>query len=251
MSVVPRSVVITGANRGIGLELVRQLLTLTPTPVVIATARDPSKATQLQQLVTSHPNHVHVLELEMTDYDDYSAIAGQVQTILGPRGGLDLLVNNAGVYLPKTLDNLTHGDMMSVYKINSVAPLLFTRAMLPVLKLSSAHRPANTAPQRTLVVNMSSSFGSIAGLAEGSAYEHRPSKTALNIFTRCLSIDLRPFGIQVLSINPGWVQTDMGGIGALITSQQSVDAMLTKVILNAGLELNGKFYSYDGSRLEW
>jgi len=246
MSFVPHSVLITGANRGIGLEFVRQLLTLTPTPVVIATARDPSKATELQQHAAAHPAHLHVLKLEVTDYDSLPSFVEQVKSLLDASStpGLGVLVNNAGVVYRKNLAEVTRDDMIKNFDTNTVAPLLLAKALLPLLKQSSQ------AGKRTLVANITSRMGSIEDNTSGSHYPYRASKAALNMVTRSLAVDLKPFAIEATAVHPGWVLTDMGGNGANLTTEQSVSSML-KIIYDADKQVSGKFFDFSGSEIPW
>ena len=127
------NVLITGANRGIGLELVRQVLTTTHAKHVIATTRQSSHP-ELDQLRDKHPNRLHVLQLEGTNYSCFPEFVKQVEAIVGDQG-LDTLINNAGICLFKLLDEVTAEDMMNVFEVNSVAPLMLTKALLPLLKV--------------------------------------------------------------------------------------------------------------------
>lgn len=127
------NVLITGSNRGIGLELVRQLVTTTHTKHVIATTRHTSNP-ELDQLKDKHRNRLHVLHLEVTDYQNFPEFVRQVQAIVGDQG-LDTLINNAGILLDSQLDSVTAADMVKNFEVNSVAPLMFTKALLPLLKV--------------------------------------------------------------------------------------------------------------------
>ena len=127
------TVLITGANRGIGLSLVRQVLTTTHAKHVIATTRQSSHP-ELDQLRDKHPNRLHVLQLEGTNYNSFPQFVKQVEAIVGDQG-LDTVINNAGILLDKRLDSVTAEDMLKNFEVNSVAPLMLTKALLPLLKV--------------------------------------------------------------------------------------------------------------------
>ena len=245
MAFIPQSVLITGANRGIGLEFVRQLLNLTPAPQVIATVRDPSKATELQKFAAAHPN-LHVLNVEVTDYDSFPSFVEQVKSVLDASGtsGLGLLINNAGVVYRKNLSDVTKADMINNYDVNTIAPLMLVKALLPLLKQSSQ------SGKRTLVANITSRMGSIEDNTSGNHYPYRASKAALNMVTRSLAVDLKPFAIEATVLHPGWVQTEMGGAAAKLTTEQSVSSML-KIVFDADKKVSGKFFDFSGSEIPW
>ena len=127
------TVLITGANRGIGLELVRQVLTTTHAKHVIATTRQSSHP-ELDQLKDKHPNRLHVLQLEGTNYNSFPQFVKQVEAIVGDQG-LDTVINNAGIIIVKSLDSVTAEDMLKNFEVNSVAPLMLIKALLPLLKV--------------------------------------------------------------------------------------------------------------------
>ena len=129
-----QNVLVTGANRGIGLEFVKQLLAQNPLPKhLIATIRKDSE--ELNDLKASHDN-LHVLSYDATNYDSYDHFVNQVQTILGD-DGLDLLINNAGIFVKKDLSSLTPQDILQNVEVNAVAPLFLTKSLLPLLKVIS------------------------------------------------------------------------------------------------------------------
>ena len=127
-----QNILITGANRGIGLELARQFLALKPKNL-IATTRLPSVV--LDQLKSANAN-LHVLPYDATDFDSYASFVAQVQQIVGSDEGLDLLVNNAGIYIRDNLDTVTPKNILANIETNSVAPLMLTKELLPLLKVS-------------------------------------------------------------------------------------------------------------------
>ncbi|CAG2104766.1 unnamed protein product [Medioppia subpectinata] len=235
------SVLITGANRGIGLELVRQLLDApVPPRCVIATTRQINN-NDLEVLRLKHPNKLHLLQLEVTNYDSYATFADRVKRIVGVKG-LDTLINNAGARLAKNLDDVNPADMVDNFKLNSLTGLMLTKALLPVLKVAALQR-------KTLVVNMTSRLGSITMTGQGGAgiiYPTRTSRAALNMITKCLSIDLKPYSIYVIGCNPGHVRTAGGGPTAPLDVETSV-AGIIKVIQSVNGQVLGQTISYDGT----
>ena len=228
------TVLITGANRGIGLELTAQFAA--DGWNVLACCRQPQAAADLQALQARHP-HIEVFELEVTDYARVAALSAQ----LGSRS-IDLLLSNAGVYGPKGIDfgAVDPAQWREVLEVNTIAPLMLAQAFIEQVAAS----------QRKLIAVISSKVGSIADNGSGGSYLYRSSKTAVNQVVKSLSIDLAGRGISVLSLHPGWVQTDMGGPNAEIGVAQSV-AGLKAILETAGAAQNGCFIEYDGSPIPW
>lgn len=221
---------ITGANRGLGLEFARQLSTRGKDTVILGTAREPDKATDLARLVHE------VLPLDVADPESHRALADR----LGDRP-VDVLLNNAGVSSDaKTLESLTMEELRRVFAVNAFAPLLITKAILKNLRAGGGK----------LVFNITSQLGSIANNTGGSSYPYRASKTALNQLTVSLANELRGEGFTCVMVHPGWVKTDMGGPNATLTPEQSIGGMLT---LMDGLKPadSGKFFDYSGKILPW
>ena len=152
----------------------------------------------------------------------------------------DLLINNAGVYGPRrsSLDELDLDAWRQVFETNTIAPL----------KLVQAFAPHVAASQGKQIAILSSKMGSISDNQGGATYIYRTSKTALNQVIKSLSIDLKPQGINVISLHPGWVQTDMGGPNGLITAEQSVAGL--KEVMTSNPK-SGHFYNYDGTEIAW
>jgi len=231
-----KSVVITGANRGIGLEFVRQLLAAKPAPQhLIATSRQDTNE-ELDKLRAKHSS-LHVLKLEIKNFDSYPQFVQQVEQIVGA-DGVDTLINNAGILINKDLESVTADQMIENFEVNTVSPLMLTKAFLPLLKVSSATR-------KTAVVNITSMIGSIEDNTSGGLYPYRTSKTALNMVSKCLAVDLKPSAIKVIAVHPGWVQTDMGGPNAKITTETSVSNMIN-TIKSVNDSTLGDFVNYDG-----
>lgn len=225
---------ITGANRGIGLEFVKQLTSRGDT--VFATCRTPAQAEELNALANEYQDLVTVLELDVADsksVDNLLAALKQNDT------KLDVLINNAGIY-PQggTLGELDYDAFIKGFEVNSIAPLRLAEAILPLL----------TGAKK--VVNVTSQMGSIADNTSGGSYAYRMSKAALNMGFKSFAIDTQPKGVTSLVLHPGWVQTDMGGPNALITTEQSVEGML-KTIDEATLAQSGNFYGWKGNTIGW
>ena len=219
------TVLVTGANRGIGLELARQYAEAGWN--VIAAARDPSSADELNAL------DVSVEQLEMRDMDAVSSFASRVS------GSLDLLIANAATnhpMNPKTAEDAKAWvDMLA---INCIAPYVLAKSLLP--RLGEAGGKA---------IAISSGMGSI-GDAGGGWIPYRTSKAALNMAWRSLSLEARPLGVTAGMLSPGWVKTRMGGEGADITPEESATAMRS-LIDRLTIEDTGKFMRRDGSELPW
>lgn len=238
------NIVVTGANRGIGYEFVAHLLAQTPAPKnVIATTRQPSE--ELNKLKSTNSN-LHILTYDATNYNSYPDFVDQVSKIVGP-DGIDLLINNAGIYVSGNLETVKAQDVLRNIEVNAVAPLELTRALLSLLKVSSVKK------QKTVVANISSMAGSIGDNTSGSAMisiPYRSSKAALNMITRSLAMDLKETAIIVLAIHPGWVQTDMGGQRAPLTPLASVTGM-SEMLAKVNMEQTGSFVNHLGKELPW
>lgn len=227
-----QTVFISGTSRGIGLEFVRQYLA--DGWRVIAACRAPERATALYALQQNHADRLRVIGL---DTGDWVAVAGLRQTLADER--IDVLINNAGVYGSgsQTLGRLDVAEWQHVFAINAIAPLKVIESLLPLL-----------APQAR-IVSLTSLMGSMADNGSGGAYYYRASKAALNAAHTSLARDLAGRH-ACLVLHPGWVQTDMGGPGALISVRESVSGMRARI---AALDHpnSGQFLRYDGKELPW
>ncbi len=224
-----QTVVVTGANRGLGLELCRQLTAAGAT--VVATARDPGAAAELRQAA---PQKIEALDV--TDPGSVAAFAGA----LGETA-VDVLINNAGMGGAGTgIAELDLDQTARFFAVNSLGPLRVTQALLPHLLRGGG---------RT-VVQISSNMGSIANNDQGGYYGYRASKTALNSLNHTLSHELAGKGFVCVVLHPGWVRTDMGGAEAPLTAEASARGLLGVV---AGLEArhNGGFFDHTGNPLPW
>ena len=223
-----RTVLITGANRGIGLELSRQYSAAGWH--VIGTARNPESAQELAAL------GAEVMQLDVTD----PASADRLSRDLGSRP-VSLLINNAGILpMMRSLEEIDMDTYERVMDVNALGPVRVTRAVLPNLR----------AGQLRKIVNITSTLGSIAQNTSGSFYGYRESKAALNMFTKSLAAELGPEGFTCIVLHPGWVRTDMGGPNAPTTAQESVLG-IRRVIDGLTKADNGAFFSFEGERMPW
>lgn len=230
-------ILITGANRGIGLALVKEYLSHGDVQI-FATSRNPDKAEELQQLVKSEP--VIVIPLDINDED---SIIASVDLVKEHTDGLDLLINNAGINSSddgaRNLGHLKKSSIENVITTNSVSPVIVTQAYTDMLKKGNNPR----------IVMISSRMGSMTH-AGANAIAYRMSKASMNMAAKVLSLALQDEGIIVITTHPGWVQTDMGGQNADITSVKSATG-LVKVIEGLSISDTGKFFNYDGEEIAW
>ncbi|XP_073172748.1 C-signal-like isoform X2 [Lepidochelys kempii] len=261
-----RSVLITGCSRGIGLGLVRGLAAASPAPDwVIATCRYPEKALELQQLSKQH-SHIKLLQLESTSLlvfpflpvadvvceNSIKKVVKEVEEILGDKG-LNCLINNAGINVVASLEEVTAETMLTIYETNTVAQLMVTKAFLPLLR-KAAQLSTGMGCHRAAIINMSSLAASMQLVTANEmflkVYPYRIAKTALNMITRCLAADLKVDGILCISLHPGWIQTDMGGDMAPLQIQEAIPGILS-VLANLSEKDNGSFLDGQGGTLPW
>jgi NAD(P)-dependent dehydrogenase (short-subunit alcohol dehydrogenase family) len=239
-----RRVVVTGANRGLGLELTRQLLAAGNE--VVAAARQPKKAEELHKVVSRSGGRGTVVRLDVGDPAEVAAAARQI----GERfAAVDLLVNNAGIWsAPGEPDRASAGGLadlrpeavLEVLRVNAVGPILVTQALAPILAASG----------RAVVVNLSSGLGSLAGVGSRGNVAYGMSKAALNMLTRHLAAELRPEGTIVVAVSPGWVSTDMGGPGAPLGPPESVQGILNVIDALTPAQ-SGCFLDHTGATVPW
>ena len=236
-----RTVFLTGANRGLGLEWTRQLVDRVDR--LFATCRRPGEAHELADLADAHPDTIEVFALDVADPD---AIAAAAERVEEATGALDLLINNAGINGGGTGDRFGAVDpetMMDVFRVNTAGPHLLVQACADLLR-------AGGADENSIVVNLTSQLGSIANTSGGSWHSYKASKAALNMCTRLQSGALKSDGVIVVSMHPGWVRTDMGGSNARLSPEESVSGMLD-VIADLTPEEAGRFLTYDNNELPW
>lgn len=230
------NVLITGANRGIGLELVKRYAAAGDR--VLATCRVPAEATVLTELAGTHES-VSVHGVQITDGASVAALAADLGV-----SSLDLLINNAGANAPMetqslaTMDYEGWADMLAV---NAMAPLRVLQALLPALEASDASPPK--------AITITSQMGSLA-LDWPVAYAYCSSKAAVNKVMRMASLELKERGIAVGLIHPGWVQTDMGGANAALTVDESAAGIMTTIDA-IDLAVTGCFRNWQNEDHAW
>jgi NAD(P)-dependent dehydrogenase (short-subunit alcohol dehydrogenase family) len=239
-----QTVLITGANRGIGLEFVRQYLA--NESHVIATCRQPQQASALHLLQETYSDALTVLPLDVASEESILACAAAVKSQIS---ALDILVNNAGIPFASSgwessenFGTLTSAGMLNVFTTNAVGPLLLIQALLDLLKASGSGR----------VAYVSSWFASIGerNIQYATCYSYSGSKVASNMFTKMLSQELAPHNIRTVTFNPGWVKTDMGGPNATQTPEEVVTGMRAQIAKLAP-ETSGRFITWEGNPTGW
>lgn len=231
------NILITGANRGLGLEFARQYLA--DGASVFAACRSPEQATELRQLAASAQGRLELLALDVTSEASIATATLTLQTLAN---SLDLLINNAGIADWSGLSSISADGFHKVFRTNVCAPVLLTRSLLPLLKRGKSPK----------VINISSRLGSITWRDPGSIgdYAYSSSKAALNMVTKQLAHDLRADGIVVIAQSPGWVRTDMGGAEAPLSPAQSVSSMKALIARYSHGD-SGRFVDYDGKVLPY
>ena len=225
------TVLITGANRGIGLEFVREYAA--DGWRVIAACRKPAKAKDVEQVNGD-------VTLRALDVADPDSVATFVDETKGE--AIDVLINNAGVYLDRNIPfgRLDYAGWMTSVQVNALGPV----------RIAEALADAVAASNRKLMVFLSTQMASIAENAAGGAYAYRSSKAALNAAVKSMATDLKPRGVACLLLHPGWVRTDMGGKNATLEVRDSVHGM-RRVIDGFGIERTGSFLRYNGEPVPW
>ncbi|WP_020592300.1 SDR family oxidoreductase [Kiloniella laminariae] len=224
------TVLITGANKGIGLAFAKSFAV--DGWKVHACCRQPDKAVDLKSI----EGNVALHKLEVTDG---LRLAGLAREIVDEP--IDILINNAGYFGPRLpFGETDYDDWAYTFLVNSMGPLRMAEHFVEHVARS----------ERRLIVNISSKMGSLAANESGGGYVYRSSKAALNMVSKSLAIDLQEKGVSVITVHPGHVQTDMGGEDAPVSISKSVSG-LRKVIANVTEADTGKFYNYDGSIIPW
>jgi NAD(P)-dependent dehydrogenase (short-subunit alcohol dehydrogenase family) len=233
------NVLVTGANRGIGLELVRQLSQQSDTRV-FAACRDPEAANILRGLAQESAGRVTLVRLHVDNSDSITEAVAEVQR---QTDSLDLLINNAAINPPddrQGLGSITRQNALDVFSTNVVGVMLVTQAFLPLLMKGTSPR----------IVNISSDMGSIEHRSYGGSHLYCASKSAVNMFSRGISVELRKHKITCIALDPGWVKTDMGGSDANLEPVESVQGMVM-VINRLTLKDTGSYLRWDGTSLPW
>ncbi len=228
------TLLISGANRGIGLELTKQYLT--NNWEVIATCRAPEEATQLQQLKVNN-SQLRIEPLDITDHDQISQLSHSLKDT-----PIDLLLNNAGYYAnnASVFGQTEQQAWQDAVHINVLGPM----KMMEYFVQQVGHSSMKT------IVSITSKMGSISDNNSGGHYAYRATKAALNAIMVSAAQDLRPRGIKVLILHPGWVRTDMGGLNGQLSVEQSA-SMLRHNITQSTMKHSGIFQDIDGSTIPW
>lgn len=235
MAADSQTVLVTGANRGLGLEFARQYAA--DGWRVIAACRSPEDANELRRLAGESGDRIEVVAMNVLDTSSVRAAAAR---FVGRP--VDLLLNNAGVGGPpgQRLGSLDYAAWARVLDANTLGPMRVIEAFLDHVAAGRGRR----------IVTITSLMGSIADNGSGGRYAYRSSKAAVNMVMKSLSIDLAPRGIACFMLHPGWVRTDMGGAGGKLDPAESV-AALRALIASLKPEDSGKFLNYDGRPCPW
>lgn len=232
-------ILITGTNRGIGLELARQYV-IQEKARVFAICRKPDEAAELQKIAAAHPDQLTILPLDVTDS---SAIKATAAIVSQQTDALDLLINNAAINPPgrfQTIETLTAEVFLFMLHVNTVAPFIMVQNFADLLSRGNNPR----------IVNISSDMGSITDRYYDGDHGYGTSKAALNMLTRGMARDLRHRKITVISLDPGWVQTDMGSPDADLTPAESVQG-IRQVVNHLTIKDSGTYRRWNGDSLPW
>ena len=224
------TIVITGANRGIGLELSK--LFLSAGHKVVAGCRDPESASALRKLASSEQLTIFPLDVSSeSSVSEFSRLCTEYK--------VDVLINNAGVLggTKQSVDEVDYSAWLDTFRINTMAPLQLALEFRPMLRKS--HNPR--------VVTISSQMGALSRKSKGS-FAYRSSKAAVNKVMQVLALELDD--IVCCPVHPGWVRTDMGGADADISVHESAKGIVA-LVTNMNLAMSGTFYSWDGTELDW
>ena len=228
------NVLVTGANRGLGLGFVKNYLGKNVN--VVGTTRDLKSSKELLAIKERFPNNLEIFELDLLKESAGYTLAN----FLGDKP-IDILINNAGVGSSNQhLQAVSPKPWLEMLKVNLIAPLMVTQSIIDNVKKGSDKK----------IYFLSSQLGSIADNTSGGMYMYRSSKTGLNQVVKSLSVDLKPQGITVVSLHPGWVKTDMGGPNAPVSIDESIEGMM-QVIDSTDIRDTGRFLNYDGKELPW
>ncbi|XP_055864165.1 C-factor-like [Biomphalaria glabrata] len=257
MSLSAKTVLVTGASRGLGLEFVRQLLALPKPPeVLIAACRDPEKAEDLQSLAKSN-RAVRVVKLDVEKDEDIEKAVKVISGYVGEKG-LNLLINNAAILsrqIQGVLTDVTRTILQEHFNVNVSSPVILTQKFLPLLRkaasLSGTKELSTSKAAVVMISSIISSQGSQDTIPPEHSFMHyKLSKTALNMATILAARELRSDGILVTALHPGWVKTDMGTSAAPLTAEESIKDCL-QAIAKAGEESNGKLIDFKGNILPY
>jgi NAD(P)-dependent dehydrogenase (short-subunit alcohol dehydrogenase family) len=222
------TVLITGANRGLGVEFARQFAAAGAT--VLAACRDPRQAAALTPITG--------IELCELDVSSASSVAALAVALKGR--AIDILINNAGRLSAGQAEHNDPEAVLAMFRTNALGPLMLSEALIDNLAGST----------RRLIVTISSDLGSLSGNASGGNLGYRVSKAAVNMVMRTLAVELKPRNISCVLLTPGWVRTDMGGSNAPLSPTQSVTGMC-RVIERLGPRDTGRWLDHSGQECNW
>lgn len=227
---------ITGSNRGLGLEFVRQYLR--DDWCVIATCRQPEQAAELQEIKASYAGKIGIYPLEVTDNDAIYSLAAQLDGT-----AIDILIQNAGIDHDDGFRETGFADRLQIFRINTFPVLIIAEAFID-------HIAASDQKKLVYISSLKASTTVSAGHTGGGQYCYRASKAAGNSIIKALSFDLAERGVITASISPGWVRTDMGGPHAPLSPEQSV-TLVRQVIADLSPENSGGYFNQDGEVNPW
>ncbi|HJO92724.1 MAG TPA: SDR family oxidoreductase [Victivallales bacterium] len=230
-----KTALITGTNRGLGLEFVKQYLNSGWN--VIACCRKPDDAKELNQLKFDFTEELDIYGLDVSNLSAITNFADCLR--ITP---IDLLISNAGMYGSQlnSFGNVDYENWIETFKVNTMAGLKIAESFVDHIACSTDKK----------LIFVTSQMGSIDDNGSGGSYIYRSTKCALNAVVKSLSVDLRSRNITVSTIHPGWVLTDMGGPNALISVEESVSEM-KRTIDELSIEVSGNFLNYDGNTILW
>jgi NAD(P)-dependent dehydrogenase (short-subunit alcohol dehydrogenase family) len=231
---MPDTILITGSNRGIGLELCKQYVQLGWE--VHACCRQPEHSIEISNLASEYSN-IEIHSLDVTNALQITNLAKSLES-----ASIDILINNAGIYGQgdSSFGRTDEEKWLECFRVNTIAPLKVMESF--VNHVGSSHHK--------IIASMSSKMGSMDDNGSGGCYDYRSSKAALNAVMASAAIDLKPRNIKVAILHPGWVKTDMGGPNAEITTEECV-INLREILNNLTLETSGTFFEIDGSTIPW
>lgn len=233
----PSRILITGAGRGLGLEFARQWLERGHH--VFALARRPEGSDGLAGLARAHDGRLHTAPCDVVDDRSVERARERAGSTWE---ALEVILNNAGTYGPRdeALEEIDFDEIRRVYEVNTLGPMRVTRAFLPLLRRGREPR----------LVHLTSLMGSVADNGSGGSWAYRLSKTALNMASRNMAVQLKEEGIPSVVIHPGWVRTEMGGPAAPLSAEESVRAMI-ETIDDLSMEQSGAFLDREGQPVPW
>jgi len=228
------SILVTGSNRGIGLELVRSFAAKSWR--VFAACRDPESAEELQELRSGH-SLLSVHRLDVADGEAIKRLAAELRDL-----PIDILFNNAGIFGPahQGFGETDAAGWLETLRVNTIAPLLMAECFVDNVSRSN----------RRIIASVGSLLGSLSDNTSGGYYAYRTSKAGVHMVMRGLAADLAARGVIAVSFHPGWVRTRMGGTRAPVLPEQSA-AGIQRVLLELTSEQNGRFFDYEGRELPW